>query len=102
MKRPVLWSRAALDDLADQIRYIAQENPAAARRVARRVRAAATTLGEMAIGRPGRVTGTYELGVVRLPYVIAYAVSQRAGRESIVILRVIHTRRDWPDEEWPQ
>ena len=26
----------------------------------------------------------------------------RAGRESVIILRMIHTPRDWPAEEWPQ
>lgn len=102
MKRSVRWSRAALDDLADQVRYIARENPAAARRVAARIRASGSALGEMAIGRPGRVAGVYEVVEAHLPYVIAYAFSHKAGRESVVILRVIHTRRDWPDEEWPR
>ncbi|MCD6681088.1 MAG: type II toxin-antitoxin system RelE/ParE family toxin [Burkholderiaceae bacterium] len=88
--------------LADQVRYIARENPAAARRAAARIRALGNALGEMAIGRPGRVAGVYELVEARLPYVIAYAFSHKAGRESVVILRVIHTRRDWPDEEWPR
>ena len=40
MRRPVEWSRDALDDLKTQIAYIAAENPAAAQRVADRLRAA--------------------------------------------------------------
>jgi toxin ParE1/3/4 len=47
------------------------------------------------------VTGTYEKSVARLPYIIAYELRDMAGRESVVIVRVIHTSRDWPAEEWP-
>lgn len=101
MRRPVIWSRAALDDLKEQVSFIAQDNPDAARRVAERIEKAGKTLGEMATGRPGRVTGTYEKSLSRLPWIIAYALRPMAGRESIVILRVIHTSRHWPEEEWP-
>ncbi|SMG53053.1 type II toxin-antitoxin system RelE/ParE family toxin [Paracoccus sp. J56] len=101
MKRPVAWARAALDDIKEQIAFIAQDNPAAARRVADRIRDVGTALGDMATGRPGRVTGSYEKSVSRLPYIIAYELRPIAGRESVVILRVIHTSRDWPDEDWP-
>lgn len=101
MTRPVLWSRDALDDLKAQIAYIAAENPAAAQRVADRIRTTCGALGEMATGRPGRVSGTYEKSVTRLPYIVAYALTQKGGREAVSILRVIHTARDWLDEEWP-
>jgi toxin ParE1/3/4 len=100
--RPVQWSREALNNLKEQVAFIAQDNPAAAVRVANRIRSAGAALGEMATGRPGRVSGTYEKSVTRLPYIIAYVLSKRAGRESVVIVRVIHTARDWPDEEWPK
>ena len=53
------------------------------------------------MGRPGRVTGSYEKSVSRLPYIIAYELRTIAGRECVVIVRVIHTSRDWPAEEWP-
>ena len=102
MTRPVEWSRDALDDLKDQIAYIAAENPAAAQRVADRLRATGDALGDMATGRPGRVTGTYEKSVTRLPYIIAYALTRRGDREIVSIVRVIHTARNWPDEEWPR
>lgn len=55
----------------------------------------------MATGRPGRVTGTYETPLGRLPYIIAYELRPIAGRESVVIVRIIHTSRDWLPEEWP-
>lgn len=101
MTRPVLWTRAALDDLKAQIAYVAADNPDAARRIAARLRTTAEALGEMATGRPGRVVGTYEKSVTRLPYIIAYAIGPRDGRDSLFILRVIHTARGWPPESWP-
>ncbi|CAM5774227.1 type II toxin-antitoxin system RelE/ParE family toxin [Bosea minatitlanensis] len=55
----------------------------------------------MATGRPGRVAGSYERPVTRLPYIIAYALVFQGGREVIAILRVIHAARDWPEEDWP-
>lgn len=102
MRRPVTWSREALGDIKVQVSFIAMDNPGAARRVADRIRDAGIALREFATGRPGRVTGTYEVPVARLPYIISYALLPVAGRESVVILHVIHTARDWPVEEWPK
>jgi len=99
--RPVQWSRDALNDPKNQIAYIAAENPIAAQRVADRIRETAVALGSMATGRPGRVSGTYEKSVTRLPFIIAYAITQQHEGEFISILRVIHTSRNWPDETWP-
>ena len=96
MKRPVGWSREVLDDIKDQVAFIARDNPRAARRIADRLRDAGAALGDLAAGRPGRVTGTYEKSVSRLPYVIAYELRPIAGRDSVVILHVIHTARGWP------
>ncbi|WP_376705047.1 type II toxin-antitoxin system RelE/ParE family toxin [Mesorhizobium sp. ISC25] len=101
MKRFVAWSREALDDVKQQVAFVARENPAAARRLADRIRDTGRSLGDMATGRPGRVTGTYEKPISRLPYIIVYELRPIASRESVVILHVIHTSRDWPPEEWP-
>jgi plasmid stabilization system protein ParE len=82
--------------------YIAADNPAAALKVLGRIEQAAEKLGQMAIGRRGRVTGTYERPLSGLPYIIAYALQTLpSGRERVVILRVIHTARNWPKESWP-
>ncbi len=102
MTRPVQWSREALDDIKRQIAYIAADNPDAARRAADRIRETGVALGKTATGRPGRVTGTYEKLVTGLPYIIAYAIGAKAGRETVSILRVIHTARDWSPEKWPK
>lgn len=102
MKRPVQWSRNALDDLKTPITHIAEANPSAAREVADRIRYTGNMIGEMATGRPGRVTGTYEKLVVGLPYLIAYTITAGSGNEVISIVRVIHTSRDWPPNKWPE
>ena len=101
MRRPVRWSSDALSDLADQIAWLAADNPAAARRVAAALDQAGLALGEMPTGRPGRVTGTYEKLVTGLPYILAYVIAGAGEQEEVAIVRVIHTSRDWPAEGWP-
>ena len=102
MSRPVRWSTDALTDLADQVSYIAADNPSAARRVADAIDRTALALGDMPTGRPGRVTGTYEKSVTTLPYILAYAITQTGSEETVAIVRVIHTSRDWSAETWPE
>ncbi|MBY5561995.1 type II toxin-antitoxin system RelE/ParE family toxin [Rhizobium leguminosarum] len=97
--RPVLWSKQAHQDNLEILRYIAEDNPNAAERVVDAIEDAGKKLGEFATGRPGRITGTYEKSLTRLPYIISYELWSIAGRESVVILRVLHTARDWPAEE---
>ena len=98
--RPVVWSLEAHRDNLEILRYIAEDNPLAAERVVDAIEEAGNKLGEFATGRPGRVSGTYEKSLARYPYIIAYELRQVAGRDSVVIVRVIHTSRDWPAEEW--
>lgn len=99
--RPVVWAEDARRDYLDILRYIARDKPAAATRVAGAIQRAATGLGRLATGRPGRVADTYEKSVTGLPYVIAYAIRTIGDREAVAILRVIHTARDWPRGGWP-
>jgi toxin ParE1/3/4 len=96
--RRVIWSRAALDDIKAQVAHIAADNPDAARRVATAMRAAGTALATIPTGRPGRVAGTYEKSVSSLSYIIAYMLP---GADTVAILRIIHTSRDWPTGQWP-
>lgn len=81
MKRATYWSRAALDDLKQQVAWIARDNPAAARRTAERIRTAGDNLADFATGHAGRVAGTYEKSVSGLPYVVAYAIDRRVGEK---------------------
>lgn len=101
MKRAVLWSRDALDDIKQQLVYISAEDPDAARKITASIRQTGEQLSDFATGYPGRVSGTYEKSVTRLPYIIAYALTVHQGREIVAILRVIHTSRDWEAESWP-
>ena len=73
---------------------IARRDEHAATLVANRIEAAVDLLAERAIGRPGRVSGTYEKRVLRTSYIVAYALSER----TLTILHVIHGRREWLDE----
>ena len=98
--KDVRWSDDALADLERQVVHIAKDNLAAARRVAKRIRETGDALGEFATGHPGRVGGTYEKSVTRLPYIIAYALSN--DDSVLTILRVIHTARNWLPDEWPE
>ena len=101
MKRAVMWSRDALDDLKQQLSYIAPDDPDAARKIVAKLRETGEQLADFATGHPGRVSGTYEKSVSRLPYIIAYALTVHQGREVVAILRVIHTSREWDAESWP-
>ncbi|MDH3704299.1 MAG: type II toxin-antitoxin system RelE/ParE family toxin [Alphaproteobacteria bacterium] len=92
----LIWSPEAIDDLASIRQYIAQDDPRAARKVV----SAIITLIERQLpqfprsGRKGRVAGTLELVVPRLPFVVPY----RLNGDDIEILRVYHGARIWPDQ----
>ena len=101
MKRAVMWSRDALDDLKQQLSYIATDDRDAAHKILAKLRTSGDQLADFATGHPGRVSGTYEKSVSRLPYIIAYALIDHQGREVVAILRVIHTSRAWDTESWP-
>jgi toxin ParE1/3/4 len=45
-------------------------------------------------GRRGRVEGTRELVITRTPYIVAY----RIIGDTVRILRVLHSSRQWPDD----
>ena len=99
MSRTVEWAESALTDLIAQVEYIAADNLEPAERVAATIRATADALGSFATGHPGRVAGTYEKSVSRLPYIIAYALTH--SDKVVSVLRVIHTARGWNENEWP-
>jgi plasmid stabilization system protein ParE len=99
--RTLGWTDAALDDFDSQIAYIAADNPHAATSVAERILSAADGLCFMPTGRRGRVSGTYEKVITGAPYILAYTVEDDHGDGRILILHVIHTARNWPEETWP-
>lgn len=88
------WTALALTDFAEGTDYIAQESRQAAQGVARRVWAATQQLQHNPyMGRPGRVQGTREWVIAATPYLLAY----RVEKNRIVILRVLHAARRWPE-----
>lgn len=89
------WTHPALADLIEAQDHIAADNAGAARAVAQRVWDAADHLrSNPQIGRPGHVVGTREWVVARTPYLMVY----RVQGDSIEILRLWHSRRNWQNE----
>lgn len=101
MRRAVSWSLDALDDVDAVAGYIAADDPDAADLVVDRIEQTGEKLGQFASGHPGRVSGVYEKRIDKTRYIIAYAIERDQPIETIVILRVIHSARDWRDEDWP-
>ena len=91
----IAWSPEAIEDLVSLRAYIAEDNPAAARRTVQHIRESIEQLlpDNPRIGRAGRVPGTRELVIPRTPYIVPY----RLQRTTIQILRVYHAARRWPD-----
>jgi toxin ParE1/3/4 len=89
----VVWSPRAIGHLADLRAYIARDNPGAAARAATTLLTVVDRLAELPnLGRPGRVSGTRELGVPGTPYVIPY----RVRGERLEVIAVFHGRQRWP------
>jgi toxin ParE1/3/4 len=91
----VVWSPAAIADLAQLRAYIAEDDPAAAQRVALHIAHNVEALlpANPQIGRPGRVPGTRELVIPKTPFIVPYRIVDG----TIEVLRVYHGARRWPD-----
>jgi addiction module RelE/StbE family toxin len=86
----VLWSAAAQRALAAAKTYIANDDPAAAQRVERRILDRVAALARMPyIGRPGRRPGTRELSIPDVRYLIVYRIRD----DEILILMLWHSRQ---------
>ena len=90
-----IWSPEAIADLAALRAYIAQDDPAAAQRIALHIVRNVETLlpNSPEMGRPGRVPGTRELVIPKTPYIVPY----RLVGNTIQVLRVFHSARRWPE-----
>jgi toxin ParE1/3/4 len=89
------WTERALADLVALRAYIASDNPRAAERMVRRI--VGLVEGQLSqmpeSGRQGRVHDTRELVVASSPYMVVY----RIVGDAIIVLRVLHGARRWPD-----
>jgi toxin ParE1/3/4 len=91
----IRWEEDALADLTALRDYIAQDNPAAAQKLARRILECLELLDTHPLsGEPGRIHKTRELVVSRTPYTLIY----HASADVITILRVFHQSRQWPEK----
>ncbi|MFI8744906.1 type II toxin-antitoxin system RelE/ParE family toxin [Pseudomonas sp. NPDC077186] len=89
---PIVWRASARADLAEIIRYIADQDPQAARRLLDQLESAVLPLAEHPyLYRSGRVPGTREL-VVHPNYVLVY----RVAVDCVEVVSVLHSRQEYP------
>ena len=103
--RRVIWSvRAVAAYRREVLDYLEQQGEAPQRRVRADVERAIEMLSQRPIGRPGRISGTYEKLVIGQPYIIVYSLlpGDEGGEDDLAILRIVHTSRDWPPGRWPR
>lgn len=90
----VIWTPEAQQDRADVWDYIAVDNPRAAARMDELFSDAATSLAEYPnLGLAGKIPGTREL-IPHESYRLVYEIE----RETVWVLALVHTSRQWPPE----
>ncbi len=90
----IVWTRRATQHLHAAYEYWARENSeTAADEMLDRIFSAVELLeNHPEIGRRGRVSGTRELVLTPMPFLLAY----RVRRARIDILALLHAARKWP------
>lgn len=102
MARRIVWAITARAEFQSLLDYVQERSPQGVGTILRKVGAAVELLAERPHGRPGRVAGTYEKTVPGLHYVVAYELDDTIPNDpTLVVLRIIHTARNWPSGEWP-
>lgn len=91
MKRKVVWSETALEEVKNQVRYILRHNKDAAIKIARILRQSGEQIGERPFGRRGRRQGTYERVLPGLPYIMVFSLEAH----TVTILHIFHGAQDW-------
>lgn len=75
------------------LRYIAEDRPATASRIALDIIRSVDALDTFPNrGRPGRVEGTRELVLTPLPFIAVYEVHD----DEVQVLRLLHGAQEWP------
>ena len=88
----VVWTPEAQQDRFDIWDTIAADNPHAGARMDALFSDAAASLAEYPkLGRPGVISGTHEL-IPHETYHLIYEIE----RETVWILALVHTSRQWP------
>jgi addiction module RelE/StbE family toxin len=89
---PVFWRFEARADLTSIVRFIANENPSAARRIRNLIEASVLPAAEHPyLYRAGAVAGTREI-IAHPNYVVVYQVTA----ERIEVVNVLHVRQEYP------
>jgi toxin ParE1/3/4 len=93
----LFWLQRAEADVEAIFGYLVERDPNGARRVYEAIQRQVALLADQpGIGRAGRVADTRELVISRTPYVVAYTVDRRI--DAVIILRVLHAARQWPQD----
>ena len=89
----IRWSEEAVDDL-EQIYYrIQRDNLPAAREVVSKIYERVRSLQEFPKrGRKGRISGSRELVLTPLPWIVVY----RVRGDAVEISRIYHGAQNWP------
>jgi addiction module RelE/StbE family toxin len=91
----IRWTRRSLRRLDEIGQYISTENAPAAARVIDRLVSIVDLLSDVPVmGRTGRIPGTRELVIPRLPYILVYRLTAR----TVDILTILHASQRWPKE----
>jgi addiction module RelE/StbE family toxin len=92
--KKIKWVEGALDNLDQIAERIAEDDPAAARRVVSKIRRAVRHLAQQpSMGRLGRVQDTRELVIIGTPYIVAYRIRANV----LEVLCVLHSSQRWPE-----
>lgn len=98
----VSWSARAKRAHARIYTFIAEHDPQAALRVGKRILNAGEALGKHPTGRKSQVPRTYEKSLTDIHYILHYRIERRASEDRIVILDIVHSRRNWLPGQLPK
>jgi toxin ParE1/3/4 len=94
MIRGAFWTAEARADLRELVLYLAEYDPAVARKAAQSFFARGNRLVDLpGLGRPGAEPGTRELSVPRWQRVMVYRIAD----DQVEILALRNTRRQLPE-----
>jgi addiction module RelE/StbE family toxin len=93
----IIWREQARNDLREAVQYLRERDPNFALSISQTIRRKVTLLADHPhLGRAGRVANTRELVIAGTRYIVAYTVDNVI--DAVIILRVLHGRRLWPEE----
>ena len=96
MTLPIIWRFSARSDLASIIRYVANVNPLAARRLRQVLMESVLPVSEHPyLYRQSQTIPAMREIVAHPNYIVYYRVTATC----IEVVNVIHTRREFPDQE---